>query len=618
MQTPLLFAALSVSLLLSSVGRAETSPAPAQAAAPSNPADQDLFQRVQDRYKAVLKGISFYYYTQADRVQALQELFLAIDNQYAQLPLKKHRLQLDFDALKDNALAAEKAIPDTLDEAQQARSNIEFFGRVRKTVALFQDTHFSIGAKQTLSPIMIPIQIVEIRGKFFVAARFPKLISLLAEDESDFNGIDLGDEVVSIDGVPTAQARDALLPYISGSSDAARKLDATAALTQRRFAFPDNPTTVLEFRDDKGNSMKLKFPWFYNTLTRADQRRFFSDRNYLSDNQLHLTWDEDKKKWKSGDLTTDNPDFLYALPPLAGQAVYKNSDGEAIVKSGYLVRNGKAYAVLQLNAFDERTVVDASGATLKFLDVARNFIKDAETAGTSLILDLRNNPGGMASYPQALFSMLTEKNKTYPNYTEAYRVTRFAQEVNDENQGQTPTGEEITGLSRESLRKLLEDAVRSGDELTAAYSNGDITADSTVGGFSQKIVALISPNCVSSCDIASILLKSSGRAVFVGQPTNGTGGGFIGSDGTSTRWSDPYQILSGKIPTDLFGLPGGPAGAYIFPGQEEALNTENRPTTPKVYYEQSIDDVLKGGQGWINKAIEVLESKDGTPVANSN
>lgn len=571
--------------------------------------ETSLFTRVSSRYQAVLQGVSFYYYTQADRLQILTELFHSVELDYSLLEMKANRFRLDLADMKRQALAEETAIADTSDEGEQAAANLRFLDRAKKIVATFQDTHFRLRGRVRPGAVLLPFKIAKAEGKYIVSARYTKLMAFLALTEPAFSEVELGQEVVSIDGMPVEQAKTALAAYISASSEGARELDAVAALTFRSFAYPEQAYSIVGLRAKNGSITKLKVPWSYGMPSRGDLNRYLKDRGFFRFDELQLAWDEEKKEWKAKGITLDNEEAFRGLPPLAQEEKFFDGYKETVVKTGYLINGGKAYAVLQINSFHEKEVVSAKDEKLKFLSVLRKFIKKAERAGTSLILDLRVNGGGNSSYPSALLSMLAPKGSIYAGPTGSFRMTRYAQAIIDQHLDREMIPEVLKGLTEEEMRKLFADAVRNKDAYTAAYSTGDIQTDPEVGGFSQKVVALISPECVSACDMTAILLKHSGRAVLIGSPTNGTGAGFMSNSSLNSEWMDSYKVLWTNVPNFLFGFPGGKPGEFTFPGQAEALNSENKPVAPDVAYESTSQDLLQGSEGWIKKAFEILDAK---------
>ena len=138
----------------------------------------------------------------------------------------------------------------------------------------------------------------------------------------------------------------------------------------------------------------------------------------------------------------------------------------------------------------------------------------------------------------------------------------------------------------------------------------DIKADPEVGGYEQKVVALISPMCISACDGMGLLLKASKRATLIGTTTNGTGAGFIGTEAfQGSHWVDHLQLVSLRIPNRLFG-PAGVVGKRVFnePDAYIKYNSENQPVIADSHYVESTDDIQNHSSKWYEKALEVLNA----------
>jgi hypothetical protein len=143
------------------------------------------------------------------------------------------------------------------------------------------------------------------------------------------------------------------------------------------------------------------------------------------------------------------------------------------------------------------------------------------------------------------------------------------------------------------------------------FAGETVITDPVVKGYSNKIVALVTADCISACDKMSFLLKSSKRATIIGTHSNGTGAGFLSmSADFNTQWSDPLHVLDTQIPNYLFGVPGDDFMTTVFAeGSEEKLCSENHPTVADVPYAPTMKDVVQNNIGWLEKAAEVIERK---------
>lgn len=597
----LLLAALALSFSLSALAR-ETDP-------------KSIFDQVSTeirQHQAELLGYDFYYYTQADRLKAINQFLDAVELEYAALPYKIKTLQISLNGLRKAAVEAEAAIPDTDVKIEQAKSNMDFLDRGRKLVANFQDTHFDLYPSLGTNAYFLGFTIGKMEDKYVIAGLFQKLLGYSKRYTTQLDRIKNGQEVVAIDGVPVADAVKALEPYISSSSTTARELLAIDALTVRSFSIPQKNYAVVTIKDENGNEASYRIPWFTAKGARVDQDLLIKEGDFRTFNELLLTWDKEKKKWINEGDSSDLGDGFSEIIPLMDEEIFYNSDKDEVIKAGFQVDSGKSYVIAKINSFEYPDLQDKDGQAITFAKAVGHIARMAEGSGSPVILDLRNNPGGQQSLAAQLLAAFTEKDKIYPGPVMGYRVTRTTQLISEFDQGTIRPGLSLN-LPGDQIYDLFKEAVANKSVYTAAVSNGDIVADPEVGGFSQKMAVLTSPFCISTCDIAALLFKTSGRAIIVGMPTNGTGDGFSGGEAL-TKWSDSYRIFSSQIPNHLFGRPGGEAGEYIFRDKLEALTSENRPTMPDVAHAPTMDDLNSKGIAWLQEGINALNAPPPAPA----
>ncbi len=567
-------------------------------------------------------GNGFQYFDQKDRVKTVRRLCEDLENNYALWELKKELVGLDSKAHCRALIAAEEAVgdPDPKDTVAQAKANLAFFDRVKKFGAGFKDTHFSIRTTGPRSMIYLPLTVRKVDGKYLVTGRSQKLLQHIAQ----FSGgdsvanISIGDELVEFNGKPVASEVTALIPYQSQGTEQGAEMRAIDAMFSRDYAYPSSPIATLTLKSAADEKVqKVEMSWIYRDPKRRDEKVYFDAIGFKDVTDLRRKYDSESKKWIIQPLFDEeyvpSHDMGKNLRDVREYLGFEEK--ESAIRKGLYVSGGKTFGVLQVFTFSEEfvTTASASGTAGKeaFLDVIRSTVIDFKTMGVPLILDLRENGGGDSSYPAKVLSMLTPKGNVYPGATRAFRVTHYVRSTHDNlpHLIRESLGRELTGgVSDEELIELLNQAVKTKSSLTQAYSDSGIQPDPEVAGFEAPIVALISPNCVSACDMMATLLKSSGRAVILGTNTSGTGAGFTFGGDYSRFWKDGLQIFTTSIPNFLFGAPGGPAGQKFFPGQAKALCTENRPTVADIRYETTLSDVKNGDLGWLQKAVEAIGS----------
>ncbi|MBC7429170.1 MAG: hypothetical protein H7336_11195 [Bacteriovorax sp.] len=583
---------------------------------------------ISQAVKDVYAGVKFNYLDRADRVMIVKDLLSTVELEYALLPLKAKRVNLDFAKLKEDALNTEmmadvfiiNAEDRKSDEARdrianlQAQGNMDFLDRMQALVAKFQDTHFSLQEKIARPFIYNGVRLMRVDGKIVVASLDKKFLGMVGKlSDTDFSGISIGDEVTAIDGVAVEAKIKGLKNYLGGSSDEFIDYGAVRALTLRNFKYEKKNYMKISF----ANGAVLKLPIFANDSLaqspRVDALTFFKKYNIPSDSSaIGIAFDKTTGKWTdSTSLNFSGYSILQLKENLKGVTEYLDDTNGPAIRTGYYINKGKTYAVMQLLTFYTKNVHTAT-AENPFLDAIRAFAVDAKENSLPVILDLRFNGGGNGNYPAAVLSIFTEADKKYGANTSGFRLTPYMRGLEETQNYQRVNGEDQSfGLTYDDLRDMMTTALDQGKEYSPMFTmSGPIVADAKVKGFDQKMAVLITANCISACDMTAFLFKNSKRAQIIGTHSNGTGAGFRSSDKLNTEWSDPLRVFSSTIPNFLFGRPGAdPMQAVFGDSSVEDLCSENQPTMADVNYSISLTDLTKNNLGWLQKAAQVLEDK---------
>ena len=171
-------------------------------------------------------------------------------------------------------------------------------------------------------------------------------------------------------------------------------------------------------------------------------------------------------------------------------------------------------------------------------------------------------------------------------------------------------------FSKAFLFDALELALTQKLPYLPVVASGNIEADAVVKGYSEPMVVLISPECISGCDIIADLIKKSGRAKLIGTHSNGTGAGVFGDQiRHQALWEDPYEFVRVKISTYLFGVFLGPVNEPIhdFDAHKDKI-TENSPTVADVIYDTDLSDLTLNGKGWASRALQELFGQPQPPM----
>lgn len=579
--------------------------------------ETSLFERASARYAAVWQGVSFPYYTKDDRVRALTEFFDAVEEQYALLSIKRRRVGLDFQALKQRTLAAEAAIGDVTDPVAQAEANLRYLDRVRQCAAQFQDGHLLVEPASSTVPVVLPFRVEKIEGKFVVTGLAPKLLAYedsLNSDGPQISELAVGDEVLTMGGVPPAALVQQLASYIRGSSAAIREIHAADALTTRDFAYPDARSIAVEIRKrESGARVRLQLQWLYAGSVRSDLAVYLQNKRFMRYDQLKLTWDADKSAWNSSEEGMMPSDWQQTGPSLLQGLTYvSEADGDEVVRTGYLLREGKAIGYLRFNRFTSLPIKASGGSRTTALATIQNFVKELKRAKVPLILDLRFNYGGSADLVSPVASALSRTGHVSAGSVQAFRLTRENLLIKDAFFAEMGTTGVLTGVQQDEFLGAFAQAVADRAEFTAAMALADVAADPQVGGYDENLVVLTSARCSSGCDMLAGLLKGMGRGPLLGTPTQGTGAGYLSSNELPQIWRDSRSIFKARIPCFLFGRPGGAPGIHLYPGKAETLTTENEPVTPHETFEPTLENLVNAEDGWVEPALKLLVAPEKT------
>ncbi len=609
---------LSLSLLLCSTSAISNETKPSQVKKTFNSAG----------ISNIFSGVNFHYLDKEDRIDIINSFLKRVQSDYSLLPIKEKRIGLNLSKMKADAIDIENNISSILLLAQdknnqelrekvsflQAKQNLEFFDRMAKLVAQFKDTHFALQTKIARPFVYLGMNFYRADGKVTVGSIENKVMGYSSKLAGyDFSVIKAGDEVVSIDGVGVEEKINELKPYINSSSEGYAEMMGIWSLTQREFRYPEKNYAIIKFK----NAGTFKLPYFASlppkTTPRVDANIYFKKIGIPTDlATVGLVYDKVTRTWSDENQTYTGYSTRNLYENLVDLKEYNDDNGAPAIRTGYFLKKGVAHGVLQLLTFSTVNVKNDQ-VTQPFISAIANFILELKTNDIDLIIDLRNNGGGQINYTSQLLSLIAKTSANYPGQTGGYRIVPTIREIFEADMFQLIPAEDLNAdLSMDQYRDILGKTIDDNREYTPMFTHSSVTPSPLIGGYDKKIVALITPNCISACDITSFIFKSSERVTLIGSQSNGTGAGFINSKEVTTGWEDDLKIFNTSIPNLLFGLPGSKTDTETLIFEQNSvdrLDTENQPTIADVQYSTTRKDLLNKNIGWLEKAVEVLESK---------
>jgi hypothetical protein len=495
---------------------------------------------------------------------------------------------------------------------------LRFYDRMRLCTAAFEDGHLLLKVPRQLPAVSLGIRLrITGDGKVLVAHQDAPLARWLEDyARGGEPGLAVGDEVLEVDGQRVSDLIAELGRHVPASSDGARRERAVDALTRRDFLYPGRRTATLTISSG-GAPRDLELPWWIGPGAEEHPAvRDLVHRTGITTTDLVDWRPEARGAWTREDGSTDG--LLRGdpiLPPseAARLEVHRGDANQLAARLGEgTTRGGRPFCYAQLLSFHTEDL-SREGARRPFPEVLQAFLAACNARGLDLVLDLRQNEGGYLSHSTRLARMLTPRAGTSPGGALVLRATPQNEQVYRERApmlGGVPTKGVRARSEPEKILEAIRAARRTGSEYTPAFLDPPLRASDAIGGYDGRVVALVSPGCMSACDRLAAMLRGAGRAVLVGGPTEGAGASQQETRDQSARWTDRGGRLSVSIPNAAMGVqrsatPRGPTeSAELFFGE---LAFENRPVPPSVPYATSRLDLTAHNRGWLLQAEAALQ-----------
>ena len=548
----------------------------------------------------------------AARVRLTCDLRDALDARYVFFHRKANLLANEgrppFDARHhlDDCVQAEREIVRETDP-------LRFVDRLRRCLAGFQDGHLFLSMPRPLPSVALGIRLRQAAdGRVYVAYRDPGVARWLEESAL---GLEVGDEVVAVDGRPVAVALAELSRYIPASSKGARMERAVDALGRRDFAFPDRKDATLTVA--AGGALRaVHLPWFIGPGASSNPLVVPYQKRMGLDTSDRIDWRADPRgAWlRDGGVREGllRGDPVVADEDASRLTTYRGDGGQLAVRLGEASVDGPTVCYAQIVSFHTESL--STGRSRRpFSDVLRDFLRECKQRDLDLILDLRQNEGGYLSHSSGLAAMLTPGETISPGGALLLRATAQNEKVYRDQSPMLGTSDAHAQggppSEPEQILMAIRDARRARTEFTPAFLEPPLSADADLG-FPGRVVALTSPGCMSACDRLAAILKRGRRAVLVGGPTEGAGASQQESKDQTARWLDPDGLVGVSIPNAAMGVQTAAAFGVTQATAEQffdKLAFENRPVEPDEFHATTREDVVDRNRGWLQAARDALQ-----------
>lgn len=459
--------------------------------------------------------------------------------------------------------------------------NLRFQDRFRECLAGLQDSHLQVRTRG--ARMMTGVTLRQIGSRFFVEsirsdAKFVEHYqNRLNRDITEV--LKPGTEVTQINGGSIKRILEPLAKKIAASTDLALSELSVAALTERDFQYTRRATHVLTISKD-GKSEEITLDWYHEETPDTVTRDYFAS--------LKL------EKVAFPVHTTEWIGYSAQLPLVKGAPAYTDESGRVVLRRAAIDdKDGKACYVQLLTFNSDNVIVD--GASVTFAAALEKILGACQLEGRALLLDLRSSAGGNLANVEALMHILAVKEKSYPLFTTGLRTRNFI-ELN------LQAGGAHAAAADTAYRESLE-------YLPLILGSTAVKA----GSFTLPVAVMVSPRCMSACDVFAAYIDLSGRGTLVGQPTAGAFGTLLAVQGEARSvWVDQkYNTFVVQVPNSFMGvLSAAPKEGEVVKYDPKNHMLEGTAIAPKEAgrYRLLVEDLSSNGARILGKARALVKT----------
>lgn len=551
--------------------------------------------------------------------QATSQLF-ETENTAAIRPLNADEKAADFDQLlqifktyyapyhyKEARLgiSIESLAKDLKAKAMTAQTDEEFMGYIMQFGAALQDGHVQFAVENSASNVrrfIIPISLDVIEGKGIIGGIDKQL--------SDYTGLELGDEVISVDGVNPIDLGKVARKY-KGLATERSNMHATIYAFYRPSYMtdlvPKKPLALIQARKKDGSILSFDVPWTeekFNAGVDTTVRSVLDFSVPFAQDFNSVIADKESNRNQMGSVT---PIFLSAQ----AQAKYgfvKVFPSEASMKKFGLKGDEKPGIYAALYRYNGKTILLMRSSTYSpadysgevYLKTYMALLSEYEALADVLVVDQTHNPGGSFC---ATFYEIFAKNGDVQGVEKARADRKWINDLYINWPGSVgPNGNPWDAKLSQAWGSLVESAYDKGEFLSAPFplfSSGSPYTVKMAYTWTKPMLVLIDELAGSCGDIFPMLVKANKRSVLFGQQTMGLGGNV----------EQVGQLNNSRIKVSLTrGLffPFSPEGKTT-----EADYIENNGVLPDVEYNHTVSDFRNGYVDYIKqfseKALEQIK-----------
>jgi len=542
--------------------------------------------------------------TKTEATEDLQQIFTYVRTMYGPYEYKEQRFGYSIEALEDSARKM----------LAQAPGDDGFYTAANWFLTRLRDGHVSLEVSPNSNPIVnyiVPLFLQPVQSKALVAEVFDP--SLLDE------GIQYGDEVLSVDGVSPFDQLDELLKLQSYATDLSNQHLIYQALIRPGYAAsirPQAPTAHIQFRRGDGSEYSRDLVWRENRtdpvpfalepgpMPALQKDAFLAHAALVRNAFVHgslASWGAPLPFFYTQataavfDVTpvTANAQMLakYGLDP---------STAPTDIFAALYSYEGKTILLIRQNRYDydDEAVVDAR------LAYFRAIMDQYDAFADGLVLDQTHNPGGNIRYCIDFARLFL--SGPGQNFVEAYNSDRtWIEQFRAWARQSDPALSSEVSQSYELRGSLVESAYDTDKSTTAPlplYLGKDLPPDGSYVWQKPRLV-LIDELSGSCGDVFPMLIQRNTAAPLFGRRTMGLGGN-VEPVGTLTNSTARLHLTRGLFTTHR---------------DDESYSAqtfvENNGVAPDIEHEISVEDFRAGFVDYMAHFSQVLATQiDGTNV----
>ena len=541
--------------------------------------------------KVTQQGENLRNLTTEERNQDFDFLINLFKTYYGPYKYKEAKLGINIEKLANEMRA--KALESKTDE--------EFAGYVMQFGAALRDGHVQIRIENTASGISrykIPIILNPVAGRVLIGSITPEL--------SAFSGLDVGDEVTSIDGKSMQQWQTMALKYRPMAVKQSEPHAVVYALLRPSYMtdlIPTSATARLVAKKRTDHEIIIDIPW---TL-----ERYNPELTSIISNQLDMSvpFARDLANVVDGHLgQMGQVDPFFVTPDSKAEYGFvKVYPSDSARKKFGLKDDEKPEIYAALYRYDKKMVLLVRQASYSQSDFSNEVYLKAYMAlfneyqeiADVLVLDQTHNPGG--SYCAEFYNLFAREGDVQ-GVQDLHADRKWINDlkVRWAKQGDKAFGGFDTKLL-ETWGNLVEKAYDAGRDLSEPVPlfTGSFYTVKQKSTWTKPMLVLIDELAGSCGDMFPMLVKANKRAVLFGQNTMGLGGN-VEEVGVL-----PNSRIRVSMTRGMF-YPYHPDR-----GPLESEFIENNGIAPDVEYNHSVVDVRNGFVGYIDafsqKAVELVQ-----------